>query len=137
MDSFLLSLYHLQLINMTNYSQNCENCCNSKLTLWDDNKIVGPHGNLITPNQLIFLFSHLTNMQTREMTSLISFSFPFSHIPHKKSKHIIIAIMVSSTKTFKKFDSLSTMDLLKIVKRNKKKSLPITCNPMQWSMRIF
>ena len=33
---------------------------NSKLTLWDDNKMLGPHRNLVTPNRLTFLFFHLT-----------------------------------------------------------------------------
>ena len=110
--------------------------CNSKLALWDDNKMVGPHRNLIAPNQLIFLFSHLTK-QGILLLSHFLFHFLTFPPPTPQSKHSIIAIMMSSTKIFKKFNSLPTMDLLKIVKRNKKKSLPITCNPMQWSMCIF
>lgn len=135
---FIIFFYHLHLASMTSYDQSCENCCNSNLTLWDDNKMVGPHGNLITPNQLTFLFSHLTKQGKWLPLSHFLFIFlTFPPPPPPPSKHSIIAIMVSSTKIFKKFNSLPTMDLLKIEKRNEKKSLPITYNPMQWSMCIF
>ena len=53
--------------------------CNSKLTLWDDNKMVGPRKNLIAPNQLTFLFSHLTKQE--KWLPLSHFLFRFLTFP--------------------------------------------------------